>query len=417
MDQALLSLFAGETGALLPGAAASPVPSTAPGGTPFTDLLRAAVAGAASMGDAQALLAQLIATTPPDEWPEALDALNASAPESADGDIQSVGKGSPGAGNILPGALLALLRARLGAVPVDAATAVATSTIPAPFQAAFVPLAAAAAAPIDETPLPGAMTDPASSAMTPDVEPEIDSFIREVLGSKDRPVREAAAPPAGSTTLRAEHNPLTSALSDLAKVLVPAGDARPVENALTAALRRDTGVPKTSAAESSPASSSSALSAFETTAAMLRPARAEFTIPQAPAQPGWAESFAERVAFAVTQQVQHAELRLNPPQLGHIELRISLTQDQASVTFSSPHVAVRDAIEAALPRLRDALAEAGLNLVNVDISDRSLAHDRRRLPFEQSSDDRATRSAEFDVIPEAPRILGLADGRRIDCFA
>ena len=45
--------------------------------------------------------------------------------------------------------------------------------------------------------------------------------------------------------------------------------------------------------------------------------------------------------------------------------------DQASVHFTSPHGAVRDAIDTAMPRLREMLEHSGLNLADVNVSSQS----------------------------------------------
>ncbi|MDH5230197.1 MAG: flagellar hook-length control protein FliK [Gammaproteobacteria bacterium] len=84
--------------------------------------------------------------------------------------------------------------------------------------------------------------------------------------------------------------------------------------------------------------------------------------------PDWQQGFAQRIAIVVQNQLQQADIRLNPPELGAINIRLNINQDQANVVFSSPHGVVRDAIEAAIPRLRDMLNEQGLNLANVDVS-------------------------------------------------
>jgi flagellar hook-length control protein FliK len=54
-----------------------------------------------------------------------------------------------------------------------------------------------------------------------------------------------------------------------------------------------------------------------------------------------------------------------------VEIRINLSADQASLSFYSPHAAVRDAIQAALPRLTDAFAASGLTLGNVFVGAQS----------------------------------------------
>lgn len=93
--------------------------------------------------------------------------------------------------------------------------------------------------------------------------------------------------------------------------------------------------------------------------------------------PAWGGELGQKVVWLVNQQQQVAHINVTPPQLGPIEIRLNLANDQASATFVSPHAAVRDAIEAALPRLRDMLAESGLTLGNVDVSAHSFGHARQ----------------------------------------
>lgn len=160
---------------------------------------------------------------------------------------------------------------------------------------------------------------------------------------------------------------------------------------------------------------SGAMVASNITATSATPTgRAELAIPQAPGQPGWGDVFAERVVFVVKQNLQEAEIRLNPPYLGQVEMRIVMNNDQASLVFSSPHGAVREAIEASLGRLRDMLADSGLNLVNVDVSDKSLAQQRgdAREHASERGGSAAPYRADFELAahaPEALRSLGSID--------
>lgn len=93
--------------------------------------------------------------------------------------------------------------------------------------------------------------------------------------------------------------------------------------------------------------------------------------------PAWGTELGQKVVWLANQHQQIAHINVTPPQLGPIEIRLNLAHDQASATFVSPHAAVRDAIEAALPRLRDMLAESGLTLGNVDVSAHSFGHARQ----------------------------------------
>jgi flagellar hook-length control protein FliK len=93
---------------------------------------------------------------------------------------------------------------------------------------------------------------------------------------------------------------------------------------------------------------------------------------------GWDAAFSQRVAWAASNNQQVAQLQLNPPNLGPVEIRITLNSDQANAAFTSPHAAVREAIEAALPRLRDMLADNGLSLGNVNVSSQSFQQQQQQ---------------------------------------
>jgi len=93
---------------------------------------------------------------------------------------------------------------------------------------------------------------------------------------------------------------------------------------------------------------------------------------------GWDDAFSQRVAWVANNTQQIAQLHLNPPNLGPVEIRITLNSDQANATFTSPHAAVREAIEAAVPRLRDMLADNGLSLGNVNVSSQSFQQQQQQ---------------------------------------
>lgn len=97
-------------------------------------------------------------------------------------------------------------------------------------------------------------------------------------------------------------------------------------------------------------------------------ARSGLTLPPGLQQPGWNQALGERVLWLVSHDVQRAELTLNPPELGALRVRVTLAGQAASVAFASEHAPVREAVEAALPQLRQILAERGLSLDHVHVS-------------------------------------------------
>lgn len=84
--------------------------------------------------------------------------------------------------------------------------------------------------------------------------------------------------------------------------------------------------------------------------------------------PEWKNEFSERIIWMHKQAIPSAELRLNPAHLGPITIKVDVTQDQASVAFIAQHAAVKEAIEAAIPKLKEMFTTQQLNLVDVNIS-------------------------------------------------
>jgi hypothetical protein len=94
--------------------------------------------------------------------------------------------------------------------------------------------------------------------------------------------------------------------------------------------------------------------------------------------PDWNNAMIARVVWQAGAQIQHAEFRVHPPELGPVEVRVSVNNDQANVHFIAQHGFVRDALEDSIPRLRELLSHGGLTLANADVSDHGAAgrHDR-----------------------------------------
>lgn len=132
-------------------------------------------------------------------------------------------------------------------------------------------------------------------------------------------------------------------------------------------------------------------------------------------RPGWGEAVVDKLMWMSARQLGSAEIQLDPPELGPLQLRVSTQHDQTSVSFSSHHPAVRDALDAALPRLRDMLESQGLQLVDVDVSGQDLPGRDRAQPDTVAdsggvpgSDEDAAASLSAELLAPALR-RGLVD--------
>lgn len=95
-------------------------------------------------------------------------------------------------------------------------------------------------------------------------------------------------------------------------------------------------------------------------------------------KPGWSETVMQRVMWMSSQNISKAEIALDPPELGPMNVKISSSGDQTSVVFTSSHGAVRDALDQGLHRLREMMESQGVNLSDVDVSDQSASQERQQ---------------------------------------
>jgi len=85
----------------------------------------------------------------------------------------------------------------------------------------------------------------------------------------------------------------------------------------------------------------------------------------------WGESIGERVLVMASNKLQSAEIRLTPAELGPLRIQVSIDDGAANVTFLAQHAVTREALEQAMPRLRELLAENGLTLNQSSIGEHS----------------------------------------------
>lgn len=104
-------------------------------------------------------------------------------------------------------------------------------------------------------------------------------------------------------------------------------------------------------------------------------------------QATWGEAVSERVMWMSSKGIREASIQLDPPELGPLSVKVSVTQEQAQVSFTVQNASVREALDQSSQRLREMFAEEGLNLADVDVSDQSQSE-------EHSSDESSNSSKE-----------------------
>jgi len=97
----------------------------------------------------------------------------------------------------------------------------------------------------------------------------------------------------------------------------------------------------------------------------LSQARADQVAAQAPLQltrEMASEQVAERVQMMMSKNLKNIDIRLDPPELGRMQIRMNMNGDGATVHFTVANQQARDVIEQSMPRLREMLAQQGVQL-------------------------------------------------------
>lgn len=107
-----------------------------------------------------------------------------------------------------------------------------------------------------------------------------------------------------------------------------------------------------------------------------------FAAPLAVGQAGaqWAGELEARVQWLAGSNLRSAEIQLDPPELGPLQVQVQSHRDGASVHFTTHSATVRDLVEQSLPRLREMLESSGMNLLDVNVAQHQGGRGQRDAP-------------------------------------
>lgn len=132
----------------------------------------------------------------------------------------------------------------------------------------------------------------------------------------------------------------------------------------------------------------------------------------------WDQALGQRVIWLVAGGQQTAELTLNPPELGPVQVVLNVNNDQLSAQFSSHQQEVRDALESSLPKLRQILGDAGIQLSGFSVNagtqnfGQQFQQDRSGGETRLAGASSRSESASITSASPAPRVVvkeGLVD--------
>ncbi|HHT0591744.1 TPA: flagellar hook-length control protein FliK [Legionella anisa] len=91
------------------------------------------------------------------------------------------------------------------------------------------------------------------------------------------------------------------------------------------------------------------------------------TIPTEINKPEWAKQFSDHIIWLGQHEVKSALIKINPEDLGPLEISIKVINDSASINITTHSHQIRAIIDQSLPKLQAMMAEQGLNLSEVHI--------------------------------------------------
>lgn len=148
------------------------------------------------------------------------------------------------------------------------------------------------------------------------------------------------------------------------------------------------------------------------TAAMSRPAT-DFSAPVQLYEQQAAAQLKDKVVYQLTNKIQSAEIRLNPEDLGSVQIKLNLQQDQLNLQFtvSQPHA--KEALEQQMPRLRELLEQQGLALGQSHVEQRSSQQQEQSRQFAGNSTGQNGQDSE---LPGPAAKVQVSD-RLVDYYA
>ncbi|TWX64951.1 flagellar hook-length control protein FliK [Colwellia sp. C1TZA3] len=133
----------------------------------------------------------------------------------------------------------------------------------------------------------------------------------------------------------------------------------------------------------------------------------------------FADAVKDKVMVMINQKIQQVEIQLDPPEMGNIHVRVNLQNEQAAVQFVVQNQQAREALEQNMGKLRDMLAESGVDVGEANIEQREAKEQSGNGFDNQASNGQSTESAEdnFSENDQAMVNVFKASSTGIDYYA
>ncbi|MFZ6753144.1 flagellar hook-length control protein FliK [Undibacterium sp. Dicai25W] len=128
-------------------------------------------------------------------------------------------------------------------------------------------------------------------------------------------------------------------------------------------------------------------------------------ITQAFGSTGWDKAIGQKVLWMVGESIHSAELSLNPPDLGPLQVVLKVSNEHASASFMCAQPEVREALESSLPKLRQMMSDAGIQLSGFSVNTQSSGQGQQGSGYQPSSQHQTTNSRSSAITGEITPVL------------
>ena len=217
-------------------------------------------------------------------------------------------------------------------------------------------------------------------------------------------------------------SPETSKTANIAadEKILPQGPASDKNTRSFSQMLNQESTISSSPSTSGPSSGVSLLSTINSATPNAPPTEQSLRLEPRVGTPAWDGALAQKVTWMSNQQMQVAQLQLNPPDLGPMEVTLTVgtgPDAETRIEFTSPHLAVREALQSALPQLREMMENSGISLGSATVSAESFQQQsqsgREDNPSGRSSDNLSQNNPEM----AARSITTRSHDGMVDIFA
>ncbi len=135
-------------------------------------------------------------------------------------------------------------------------------------------------------------------------------------------------------------------------------------------------------------------------------------------EPNAAMQLRDRVLYQFNQKIHTAEVRISPEDLGTVQIKVNLQQDQLAVQFVVQQANAKELIEQQMPKLKELLQQQGMNLTEGQVEQRQ-SNERQgsQQPDERQANRGYAMGKDIEVeLPVTPK-SAKASERMVDYYA